>query len=238
MAQPFNSSRARLLDEVATFASTVPPGALVLDAGAGASPYEKLFSHARYESADFEQVNKPYAAQTYTCDLRRIPVEDERFDAVIFNQVMEHLPEPLAVLRELSRVLKRDGRLMCSAPLFYQEHEQPYDFFRYTQFGFRHLFTEASLDIERIDWLEGYFGTFAYQCRTASESLPRRPEQYGGGLVGLMAGALATLLRPGFGALSLLMHKLEMRHKFTSRGYPKNYLVIARRAATDKVTLG
>jgi hypothetical protein len=46
-----------------------------------------------------------------------------------------------------------------------------------------------------------------------------------------MAGAMATALRPGLRGLSLFMHRLEMRHKFTSRGYPKNYVVIARRAA-------
>jgi SAM-dependent methyltransferase len=231
MAEPFNSSRARLRDEVASFASTIAPGALILDAGAGTSPYKTFFAHARYESADFEQVTKTYAPQSYTCDLSRIPVEDERFDAVIFNQVMEHLPDPLAVLRELRRVLKRDGRLFCSAPLFYEEHEQPYDFFRYTQFGFRHLFTQASLDIVRLDWLEGYYGTFGYQCATAADALPRRPRQYGGGLTGLMAGAMVTALRPGLRGLSRFMHRLEMRHKFTVRGYPKNYVVIARRAA-------
>ena len=68
MRQVFNSSRERLLQENAAFALTIPAGALVLDAGAGTSPYKPLFSHVRYESADFEQVDKPYAQQTYTCD--------------------------------------------------------------------------------------------------------------------------------------------------------------------------
>ena len=76
------------------------------------SPYKSLFAHARYESADFEQVNKAYADQTYMCDLSAIPVEDSRFDAVLFNQVMEHLPEPPAVLCELHRALRPGGHLM------------------------------------------------------------------------------------------------------------------------------
>jgi SAM-dependent methyltransferase len=229
VTQPFNSSRARLWRENAAFAAALPPGALVLDAGAGQSPYRSLFEHTRYECADFQQVNKEYAKQTYTCDLRSIPVEDGRFDAVVFNQVMEHLAEPLAVLRELTRVLKPGGRLIYSGPLFYEEHEQPYDFYRYTQFGLKYLFAQANLQIERLDWLEGYFGTLGYQLRTASDCLPRRPRAYGGGMVGLLAASGAVVLRGPFRLLSVIMHRLEMRSKLTSVGYPKNYVAILRR---------
>ena len=229
MREAFNSSRERLWQENAAFAATVSAGALVLDAGAGTAPYKSLFAHARYESADFEQVNKAYAHQTYTCDLSAIPVEDNRFDAVIFNQVMEHLPEPRAVLCELHRVLKPGSRLIYSAPLFYEEHEKPHDFYRYTQFGVRYLFAQAKFEIERLDWLEGYFGTLGYQWGTAAQALPRRRQDYGGGVVGLFAASAAVVLRPVLAGLSAAMHRLEMRHKLTSAGYPKNYIVIARK---------
>jgi SAM-dependent methyltransferase len=229
MDGPFNSSRARLERENAAFAATIPRDALVLDAGAGTSPYKSLFAHTRYECADFEQVHKSYAQQTYKCDLSAIPVEDSRFDAIVFNEVMEHVPEPALVLCELHRVLKPGGAMIHSAPLFYEEHEQPFDFYRYTQFGIRHLFGKAGFEIERLDWLEGYFGTLAYQCTTAARVLPRHPSRFGGGLTGAAAAVGAALLRPAFGLLGTLLHGLEMRHKFTRRGYPKTYVVIARK---------
>ena len=94
----FNSSRYRLLREMEAFAASVPSGALVLDAGAGQAPYKSLFQHTQYESADFEKVNKAYAPSTYVCDLQSIPVEDGRFDFIIFNQVLEHVPEPQRVV--------------------------------------------------------------------------------------------------------------------------------------------
>src|SRR3954471_22930799 len=65
----FNASRWRLRSENAAFAADVPAGAYVLDAGAGEAPYRALFDHAHYESADFEQVAKPYGVNTYVCDL-------------------------------------------------------------------------------------------------------------------------------------------------------------------------
>ena len=229
MRPAFNSSRERLYLENAAFAASIPAGALVLDAGAGSAPYKPLFAHARYESADFEKVNKPYASQTYTCDLSAIPVEEDRFDAIIFNQVMEHLPEPAEVLTELHRVLKPGGRMIYSAPLFYEEHERPYDFYRYTQYGIRHLFGKAGLAIERLDWLEGYFGTLGYQWTTASRELPRHPRHYGGGASGLVMSATSLLLRPALRLLGAAMHRLEMRNKITWAGYPKNYVVIARK---------
>ncbi len=38
------------------------------------------------------------------------------FDAVVMLQVLEHLPEPIEVLREIRRILRPDGRLYVSTP--------------------------------------------------------------------------------------------------------------------------
>lgn len=191
----FNSSRYRLWQENAAFAASVPNDALVLDAGAGDVPYKSLFQHARYESADFQKVDKPYATSTYVCDLASIPIEDCRFDYIVFNQVMEHLPEPGRVLAELHRVLKVGGKMIYTGPLFYEEHEQPYDFYRYTQFGLRHLFESADFSIERLDWLEGYFGTVGYQLNSMYRYLPWRPGQFRRGLAGYGLAAVMTVLK-------------------------------------------
>jgi SAM-dependent methyltransferase len=224
-----NASRDRLLSENAAFAEQVPGGALVLDAGAGNAPYRNLFRHARYESADFEKIDKSYAVSTYVCDLRDIPVEDGRFDFVVFNQVMEHLPEPKLVLEELNRVLKPGGRMIYSGPLFYEEHEQPYDFFRYTQFGLRHLFSTTGFAIERLDWLEGYFGTAAYQLNRMFHYLPAAPRDLGGGIAGYALVPIMMLLKIGFAGCSLLFHGLEGRVKYQAKGYPTNYVAIVRK---------
>lgn len=230
----FNSSRHRLWQENAAFAALVPNGALVLDAGSGDAPYKSLFQHAKYESADFEKVNKEYATSTYVCDLQSIPVEDGRFDFIVFNQVMEHLPEPKLVLAELYRVLKPGGKMIYTGPLFYEEHEQPYDFYRYTQFGLRYLLSSTGYAIERIDWLEGYFGTVAYQLNTMARCLPHKPRDLGYGLAGYGLAPIMVLLKVAFASCSIFFHRLELRVKFKTGGYPKNYVALVNKAPSEE----
>ncbi|MGK9242367.1 class I SAM-dependent methyltransferase [Inquilinus limosus] len=231
-----NSSRQRLWLENKAFAENIPAGALVLDAGAGDAPYKSLLAHTRYESADFEKVDKPYAKSTYVCDLSAIPVEDGRFDAIIFNQVMEHLPEPKLVIRELFRVLKPGGRMIFTAPLFYEEHEQPYDFYRYTQFAVRYLFEGAGFRIDRLDWMEGYYGTVAHQANRMARHLPSRPAGVAPGLLGYALAPLMLLFRMQMAATGLAFHWLEMKQKVTDRGQPKNYVAILSKPSADQIT--
>jgi len=49
-------------------------------------------------------------------DLSALPFERASFDAVILQDVLEHVADPAAVLAELSRVLRSDGILYLSTP--------------------------------------------------------------------------------------------------------------------------
>ena len=205
---------------------------LVLDAGAGDSPYRNLFKHATYEAADFAQLSSRYAPLDYVCDLTDIPVEDARFDRILFNQVLEHLPEPASALAELHRVLKPGGLIFCSVPLFFAEHQIPYDFYRYTKFALRRLFTEAGFEVTRLDWLEGYFGTMSYQFQMMHRNLPRDVATVRGIAPGWRALYLAPLLfatRFAAGRLERAYADADVRWKWKAKGMPKNYLVVARK---------
>jgi SAM-dependent methyltransferase len=225
-----NSSRTYLRRFLERAAAEVRPGELVLDAGAGRAQYRGLFAHARYETADFMAVKgKKYRQPDYVCDLVAIPVEDARFDHVVCTQVLEHLPEPLRVVAELGRVLKPGGTLWLSAPLFYAEHEKPYDFFRYTQFGLRRLLEDAGFEVLEIAWLEGYFGTLSYQVRVAGKALPGGRAAYGGGPRGTALAGAARVARKAAPRVADLLAGLDERHKIVDAGLPKNHTVVARR---------
>jgi ubiquinone/menaquinone biosynthesis C-methylase UbiE len=45
--------------------------------------------------------------------LTAIPVPDSTYDLVLCTQVMEHVPDPLGVLREFHRVLKPGGQALA-----------------------------------------------------------------------------------------------------------------------------
>ena len=228
-----NSSRTYQHRFLKQAAGEVRPGERVLDAGAGRAPYRKLFRHARYETADFLALTTmKYRQPDYVCDLADIPVEDGRFDHVLLTQVLEHIPDPGRVLDELHRVLRPGGRLWVTAPLFYAEHQAPYDFYRYTQYGMRHLLETAGFEVASIEWMEGYLGTLSYQVRVMSKVLPARRRDYGGGARGTaLAIGAKTAKRLGKPAADLLA-RLDLRYKFVGKGMPKNYQVVARKPAT------
>ena len=232
--KPLNVSKVHLERQLRRFANRTKRGMLVLDAGAGSAPYRKLFTHARYETADFAQFKgKKYAELDYVCDLTSIPVEDGRFDRVIFNQVLEHLPEPDLVLAELFRVVKPGGSVFCSVPLFYAEHGVPYDFYRFTQFGLRRMFQKAGFEVVSLRWLEGYFGTVAYQFRTMHRALPadRRAVRALGVSRRRAVTVAPTILFTRWlaGRLERFYAEADVAWKVTDSGMPKNYVVIARK---------
>jgi SAM-dependent methyltransferase len=224
-----NPSRPRIRRYNAQFAQGVHPEMLVLDAGSGKAPYRDLFAHARYETADFAAPNRGYGQLTYACDLKDIPVPDARFDRVICNQVLEHVPDPSAVLGELARVMKDNGRILLSTPFFYAPHMKPNDFFRYTPYSLRKLFDDAGFTVERLEWVEGYFATVGLQFFQMGRYLPRKVTGTGRSWKWWLAAPVVHTVRLGSPALAGFFYQLDRRWKYTAKGYPKNYVVIAQR---------
>lgn len=221
----FNSSRVYLQRFLEDAAKAIKTDSLVLDAGAGDGRYKQYFPHAQYESADICELERNYGKINYVCSLNEIPVEDQRFDAVICTQVLEHIDEPSETLDELFRVLKPGGTLFLTAPLYYPEHEIPYDFYRYTQFGFRHLFEKAGYKIDSINWLEGYYMTLSNQLWIASDELKVFDKK--AGLMNIITVPLFLFAKITFPLISHLLGRLDLISKVTDRGHCKNYAIIA-----------
>jgi hypothetical protein len=50
-------------------------------------------------------------------------------------------------LAEINRVLKEEGFLLMSLPFVWDEHEQPYDYARYSSFGMKYLLEKHGFQI-------------------------------------------------------------------------------------------
>jgi SAM-dependent methyltransferase len=136
--------RQTILDFLIRTSDELEPGARVLDVGAGEQPYRELFPHVEYVTTDWANSVHPGARQVdIVAPADDLPIDDASFDAVINTQVLEHVPEPRKVISEFFRVLKPGGRLYITLPLAWELHEEPWDFYRYTSHGIRHLLESA-----------------------------------------------------------------------------------------------
>lgn len=132
-----SNSRTRDL-WVETEIATIPNSAKLLDAGSGEQKYRKLCKQLAYISQDnvaYDGIgdgygghvtNWSYGPTDYVCDITQIPVEGQHFDAVLCTEVLEHLPDPVEAIKELTRVLKPGGTLLLTAPFCSFTHFSPY----------------------------------------------------------------------------------------------------------------
>ena len=169
--------RESIVAFVIAAAQATAPGARVLDVGSGDAPYRELFAHAEYKTADWSQSPHEEASRSdFIAPADRLPVKDGEFDVVLCTQVLEHVPEPAAVLREFARVLGPGGRVYLTAPLVWELHELPHDYFRYTQPGLEHLLTQAGFVAVDVQPRNDCFTTIAQLMRNLGATMGRAPD--------------------------------------------------------------
>lgn len=130
----------------------------LLDLGCGKAPL--FLAYKDYVSditcIDWECTMHEKEYLDFECDLTKVlPFTDREFDTIIISDVLEHVPQPEHLWREMSRILSGDGKIIMSVPFYYWLHEQPHDYYRYTEFALRRFVESSGLRLIQLNSIGG-----------------------------------------------------------------------------------
>jgi SAM-dependent methyltransferase len=86
----------------------------------------------------------PFSNVDILADIRKTPFNDRSVDYVVIDAVLEHVPEPHSVVREIFRILKPGGKVFCLVPFIHPYHGYPKNYFNISYDGLQCLFKEFS----------------------------------------------------------------------------------------------
>jgi SAM-dependent methyltransferase len=132
------------------------PGARMLDIGCGSAWLAEHFED--YTGVDGSPEAVAAAAKRgrrvlLGTVMERLPFDDASFDGVVVKDLLEHVEDPVFVVREVLRVLRPGGRVFASSPDAQRwvwddyTHRRPF-----TRKAFRLLFADQGLEVERVGY--------------------------------------------------------------------------------------
>jgi ubiquinone/menaquinone biosynthesis C-methylase UbiE len=155
----------------------IPAGLTILDAGAGECQFKKFCGHLKYISQDFAQYNGSGDVGLQTgswdntrldivSDITSIPLPDHSVDAVMCTEVLEHIPDPVAAIKEFSRLVKPGGYLLITAPFASLTHFAPYHFASgLSRFFYEKHLPENGFEVKELELNGNFFEYVAQENR-------------------------------------------------------------------------
>jgi SAM-dependent methyltransferase len=121
--------RAKLRQLRRLFARHIPPGSLIADVGAGRSMFTELVEWGLWRSVPYRVVCSDVALEVMAeraaawpqlgwlgASAVDLPFRSGRFDALFAGEILEHVVDPAAALREWARLVRPGGTLVITTP--------------------------------------------------------------------------------------------------------------------------
>lgn len=80
-------------------------------------------------------------------DALDLPIASQSVDVVLLLDVLEHLADSDAAIKEISRVLAVEGQIIIRVPFLYPLHDEPRDFVRFTAHGLKGLMEKHGFSV-------------------------------------------------------------------------------------------
>ncbi|MGH9966917.1 MAG: class I SAM-dependent methyltransferase [Pyrinomonadaceae bacterium] len=126
----------------------------------------------------------------------QLPFASESFSLVMSQETLEHVRDPDSALREMNRVLRRNGTLYCQVPFIIGYHPGPTDFWRFSKEGIREVVERAGFTCEEVSIAVGPATGF-YRIAVEFASI-------------LVSRLVPNLYHPAKGALALLLYPIKL----------------------------
>ena len=191
----------------------------LLDLGCGKVPFFLVYRDLVREvvCVDWKNTLHPNDYIDLHWDLTKpLPFADGEFDTIILSDVLEHIPTPDDLWKEMSRILAHQGTIIMNVPFYYWVHEQPNDYYRYTEFALRRFVANAGLRLVELKPIGGLPEIVADLFAKMALNIPL----LGGCLARFVQGMAMVYLKTGFG---------RQHSRATRNEYPLGYFLVAQK---------
>lgn len=136
-----------------------------------------------------------------------------RPDIITIFEVLEHVENPFKAIENINQILDNDKICLGSVPFNFHIHDEPNDYFRFTSFGLKKLFSSFKIVeiINRNGWLESIFVNLIRLYKEKN-------------IFSKLIGVFFTIIYFIFYPLILIIQKIAISDKLTT-----GYFIVAKK---------